>query len=588
MPANSVALKRAAAYLRVSDDDLSVDSIDKQRELIERYAEQHGYQITDWYEDRGISAHSDRESLSRLLTDAETKFDYVIVWKQNRFSRSKPYETISTLGQLQDTDTKLVSTEKGVIDISELTTLIMTAIESEKDHEFSLELSKATIGGQARQAAKGYSVGQQAPYGMRRVWRSPSGNIVELEAGTKAPSSKHGGGVIFLPSLDEEHVDTVRFIYDRYVEHGEGFFRIAEKINLDGIPAPKGGTWNKGTVRDILKNEIYCGDYAWNKRREGKFHSQQGGAVRARPKSEKDPNKKDKKRKHKVLRNNPEDWIEVEDCHEGIIAKDLFKRAQTLMKERDKRAGTKAADDYEYVLTGLMTCAECGFNLTGKTTSKKKKGKKYVNRKYRCPTRERRGKHLCSGGSCSADQLHQSIQMALVNKFRNVELIDRLVDAMNQIVAEPKQKDETERLTARLSRVTKDIERLAGRVAKAPDELVDALYSEMSKLTKTKESIEAQIEDASRTQNPDPRRKKFTREEVVKLLVRSSRQIEKMDKDAFARWLHANVRGIELKFEQVPHGKKTRGVLSQAKIRLRKSSQLIMAGARFELTTSRL
>ena len=565
-------MKSAAAYLRRSTDDKQVESLEIQQGIIDDYSSTNGYDIVATYQDDGISGHDERQDYNRMMTDAAAGlFDYIVVRDQSRFTRIDAADTITELNRLRHMDVSLVDCEEGVVDIDDFIGFLKTSMKAQQNHNFSLKLSELTINGQAKHAAKGYSCGQPAPYAMDRMFVDNNGkHVLRLAKGQRAPKGQ--GGVIFVPCEDQEKIDTVRFIFDRYVNFGDGFFVIAEKLNLDGVEAPKGGTWNKGTVRDILKNEIYCGDFIWNQRREGKFHARQGGKARSRPRKERD----------QTLMNSPEDWVVVEDCHEGIIDRSLYKRAQTLMKERDKRAGTKAADNFQYVLTGLLTCAECGFNLTGKRTSKTKTvngvKKKYVNRNYKCPTRQRRGKHLCSGGGCDAAELHESIQRALVSKFRNVELIDRLVDKMNEIVAQPKQKDETERLTAQLTKVTKEVKTLASRLAKVPDDMVDDVLAESSNLTERRKSIESQIEAAKK--KSEPRRQKFTRQEVVSLLVRSSRQIEKMDTDSFARWLHANVAEIEVEFQQVPHGKGTRGVLLQAKIRLKKSSQLIMAGTR--------
>ena len=70
-------MKTAAAYLRRSTDDKQADSIEIQREEVERYAEQNGYRIVRFYIDeaarREVSLFAERSgnSPTALRRDAE-------------------------------------------------------------------------------------------------------------------------------------------------------------------------------------------------------------------------------------------------------------------------------------------------------------------------------------------------------------------------------------------------------------------------------------------------------------------------------------------------------------------------------------
>lgn len=82
-------------YLRVSTDEQASSGLGltAQRDTIQRYADQHGWDIV-WYEDAGLSAKSlDRPALQEVLSRLHLKkrdVDGLVVAKLDRLSRSVP------------------------------------------------------------------------------------------------------------------------------------------------------------------------------------------------------------------------------------------------------------------------------------------------------------------------------------------------------------------------------------------------------------------------------------------------------------------------------------------------------------------
>jgi len=74
-----------------------------------------------------------------------------------------------------------------------------------------------------------------------------------------------------LVSGASERVQVVKSIFTMYTEQGKGFKSIAETLNLEGVPTPRGpawshiysGQWTDTTIRSILVNPIYVGDMVW-------------------------------------------------------------------------------------------------------------------------------------------------------------------------------------------------------------------------------------------------------------------------------------------------------------------------------------
>ena len=92
-PANK-KIERIACYIRVSTQEQKLHglSLDAQRDALRRYAEAHGLNIIEWYEDEGISGRKlirRRPALQRMLNDAKAgKFDRIIFIKLDRYFRS--------------------------------------------------------------------------------------------------------------------------------------------------------------------------------------------------------------------------------------------------------------------------------------------------------------------------------------------------------------------------------------------------------------------------------------------------------------------------------------------------------------------
>lgn len=96
---------RTAAYIRVSTDEQAKHgfSIEAQKEGLQKYADEHGYKIVDWYIDDGKSARgktTKRKEYLRLIEDARHgKFEMIIFKCLDRWFRniSEYYKTQSIL-----------------------------------------------------------------------------------------------------------------------------------------------------------------------------------------------------------------------------------------------------------------------------------------------------------------------------------------------------------------------------------------------------------------------------------------------------------------------------------------------------------
>lgn len=84
-------MKKAVAYGRYSTDMQREESIDAQFRAISEYCQRNKIYLINTYADEGISGTTDnRPQFQKMIKDAELgAFDYVIVHKIDRFSRTK-------------------------------------------------------------------------------------------------------------------------------------------------------------------------------------------------------------------------------------------------------------------------------------------------------------------------------------------------------------------------------------------------------------------------------------------------------------------------------------------------------------------
>lgn len=150
--------------------------------------------------------------------------------------------------------------------------------------------------------------------------------------------------------------------------------KIAEALNHERIPGPRGGWWGSSTIlgnrtrgTGILNNELYVATLVWNRLHYSK-----------------DPDTG--KRQSKL---NPEDrLIKVAVPRLRIVSDELWNRVkarQGAMKTRDTDVPIWDRRRPKFLFSGLMTCGECG----GGFSKVSKDG-------FGCSTARKKGAAACS------------------------------------------------------------------------------------------------------------------------------------------------------------------------------------------------
>ena len=227
-------MKTAVIYARYSSSNQTEQSIEGQLRVCHQFAETEGILILDTYIDRAMTGTNDnRADFQRMIKDsAKREWDYVIVYKLDRFSRDK-YATAVYKKALKDNGVKLLSATERIPDTPE--GIIVESLIEGMGQFYSEELSQKVRRGMNESRQKGQFTGGFLIYGYK---------IEEKKV-----------------VIDHEKAEVVRYIFEQY-SLGVYVKDIIDVLTERGI-YNRGKPFARNTVYNILKNEKYSGIYRY-------------------------------------------------------------------------------------------------------------------------------------------------------------------------------------------------------------------------------------------------------------------------------------------------------------------------------------
>ncbi len=367
----------AGLYYRLSQEDERQGesvSIDNQRAILRKYAEERGFEIHDEYIDDGISGTTfDRPEVQRLLDDAKTGvINTIIVKDLSRFGRNYievgqyvdyvfPAFGIRFIAIQDNVDT--ANRDSGAME--------MMPIMNVFNEWHAANTSKKIRAVKRSNAREGIYTAKKASYGYKM--------------GTDKKRA---------PVIDEETAPVVKRIFEMYAS-GKSPRKIAETLNLEGVPSPATyayekfgqkakpdavGLWSAITIREMLDKIIYI------------EHMPQ---LRWTSLSYKN---------HKRFRKDESEWTVVYNNHDPIISQELWDRVQERKKSVAQSRKTKVG--YTHPLSGFLFCADCG-NKMKLCTSVSRKGTRLYH--FDCGYHIRYGKAYCFSHYITAGALEEII-----------------------------------------------------------------------------------------------------------------------------------------------------------------------------------
>ncbi len=115
-PAASLDLPRAALYTRVSTRDKGQETANQLHEL-RQFCANKQWRVVAEYEDHESGGKADRAQFRAMMSDAaRRKFDVVLFWALDRFSREGVFETHAYLKRLDDAGVRFRSHSEPYLD----------------------------------------------------------------------------------------------------------------------------------------------------------------------------------------------------------------------------------------------------------------------------------------------------------------------------------------------------------------------------------------------------------------------------------------------------------------------------------------
>ncbi len=146
---------RTAIYTRVSKSDGTQDPANQQRELL-LFCERQGWEVVEVYTDFASGKRSDRASFRRMMDDAsKRKFQAVLFWAMDRFSREGIEPTLMYLRQLGEYEVGFRSYQEPFFDSAGPFKELMIAMFASFASLERAKISERTLAGLAKARAQG-------------------------------------------------------------------------------------------------------------------------------------------------------------------------------------------------------------------------------------------------------------------------------------------------------------------------------------------------------------------------------------------------------------------------------------------------
>lgn len=321
-----------ALYCRLSQEDERLGeslSIENQRMMLQKYAEEHRFPNIRFYVDDGFSgADFNRPDFKRLMTDVECgKVGIVIVKDQSRLGRDYLQTGMLMEITFPQYDVRFIAINDGVDSVNGVSDF--SGIKNYFNDFYARDTSRKIRAVQRAKGERGERVSSATPYG---YMRNPE-NKKEL-----------------IPN--PETAPIVKRIFEMCAS-GLGVRKICDTLTKEKVLSPsvyafkttgsKSGQpdltrpyhWVQTTVRKMLENREYVGDTV-----NFKTYSKSN---------------KLKKR----LKNDPKNILIFENTHEAIVYRKTFDLVQKHYEGRRRPDKHGETDKY----AGYLFCGDCGKRL---------------------------------------------------------------------------------------------------------------------------------------------------------------------------------------------------------------------------------
>jgi len=360
---------RIALYARVSSDQQAQhDTIASQLAAVQAFATAQGVRIDPdlIFADNGISGTTlARPKLDALRDKAAAgEIDQILILNPDRLARKYTHQ-LMLVEECKKLGVTITFVNRQIATSPEDQLLLqMQGVIAEYEREKIIERHRR---GKLHKAQHGkVCVLSGAPYGYGYI------------PATDTDEARY--------EIQEREAAVVQRVFHLLVNEQQSIGAIARRLTAEQIPTRRDvGQWERSVVWAMLRNPAYTGQAAYRKTEV---------VERQRPTKQARDHTFYPKHVHSSTRDRPlEDWIRIPVP--ALISEAIFERAQERL-EANKRFSPRNNKRYEYLLSGLVRCQQCGYALYGKPAS----NSKYKRLYYRCAGQD--GHRWKDGRVCTA------------------------------------------------------------------------------------------------------------------------------------------------------------------------------------------
>jgi DNA invertase Pin-like site-specific DNA recombinase len=157
---------KVAIYCRVSKDEMSdsgkLQNTDNQLIPLRKFCDAMSYEVAGEFIDRSSGGDSNRPEFQKMLGQVrQRRFDMILIWRLDRFSREGITNTMSYINQLRQYKTALKSLNESWLDTSQegITELVLSVMAWASAEERK-KISQNTKAGLQRARAEGKRCGR--------------------------------------------------------------------------------------------------------------------------------------------------------------------------------------------------------------------------------------------------------------------------------------------------------------------------------------------------------------------------------------------------------------------------------------------
>lgn len=200
--------------------------LEAQQASIEAYRERIGASLVASYTEVESGKNNARPELQKALHHAQVTGSTLVIAKLDRLSRNAAF-----LLTLRDSGVKFVAAD--MPEANNLTVGIMALVAQEEPEAISRRTKEALRAAKTRGTKLG----------------NPNGASALLKAG-----KGNGAGVAAVKAKAQGYAEQMRPVVESLKEQGkESLGALADALNEGGFRTPRGGSWHKASVRNLLE-----------------------------------------------------------------------------------------------------------------------------------------------------------------------------------------------------------------------------------------------------------------------------------------------------------------------------------------------